>query len=52
MTQSYIRTDLGGEFRSLPAAQLLPVERKFIGWSLTIGLVLLVALGAINHFFR
>ena len=30
---------------------LLPIEKKLIGWSLTTGLVLLVVLAAINHYF-
>jgi len=35
-----------------PAAEpLLPVERKLIGFSLGIGLVLLVVVVAINHLF-
>jgi hypothetical protein len=29
---------------------LLPVERKLIGWSLGIGIALLIVLAAINHF--
>jgi hypothetical protein len=29
---------------------LLPVEKKLIGWSLGLGLVLLVILIALNHF--
>jgi len=29
---------------------LLPIEKKLIGWSLTIGLVLLVGLALLNHF--
>ncbi len=46
MTQSDIREELRGD-RSEP---LLPIEKKLIGWSLTIGLVLLVALAIFNHF--
>jgi hypothetical protein len=30
---------------------LLPIEKKLIGWSLGIGIVLLIVLIAINHFF-
>jgi heme/copper-type cytochrome/quinol oxidase subunit 4 len=33
------------------AAPLLPVEKKLIGFSLGIGLALLVVLVAINHLF-
>ncbi len=29
---------------------LLPIEKKLIGWSLGIGLVLLALLAALNHF--
>jgi len=29
---------------------LLPIEKKLIGWSLTIGLVLLVGLALLNHY--
>jgi hypothetical protein len=51
MSQSNTRTDLRDELRNAPVEPLLPIEKKLIGWSLTIGLVLLVALAAINHFF-
>ena len=51
MSQSNIRTDLRDELRNTPVEPLLPIEKKLIGWSLTIGLVLLVVLAAINHFF-
>jgi hypothetical protein len=50
MSQSNIRTDLRDELRSAPVEPLLPIEKKLIGWSLTIGLVLLVVLAAVNHF--
>ena len=33
-----------------PIEPLLPIEKKLIGWSLTIGLVLLVGLAVVNHF--
>jgi hypothetical protein len=51
MSQSNIRTDLRDELRNGPVEPLLPIEKKLIGWSLTIGLVLLVVLVVINHFF-
>jgi hypothetical protein len=51
MPQSNIRTDLRDELRNAPVEPLLPIEKKLIGWSLAIGLVLLVVLAAINHFF-
>jgi len=46
MTQSDIREEL----HKAPVEPLLPIEKKLIGWSLTIGLVLLVGLALINHF--
>ena len=39
------------EFRKTEAEPLLPIEKKLIGWSLGIGLVLLVVLGIVNHLF-
>ena len=36
--------DIREELRRMPAEPLLPVEKKLIGWSLGIGLVLLVIL--------
>jgi hypothetical protein len=51
MPQSNIRTDLRDELRNAPVEPLLPIEKKLIGWSLSIGLVLLAVLAAINHFF-
>ena len=44
------RPDLGEELKKIPAEPLLPIEKKLIGWSLGIGLVLLVILVVINHF--
>jgi hypothetical protein len=38
------------ELRNAPVEPLLPIEKKLIGWSLGIGLVLLVILLAVNHF--
>ena len=35
---------LGEELKKIPVEPLLPVEKKLIGWSLGIGLVLLVIL--------
>ena len=34
-----------------PAEPLLPVEKKLIGWSLGIGVGLLVILAIINHLY-
>ncbi len=44
-------TNLRDELRNAAVEPLLPIEKKLIGWSLTIGLVLLVALAVVNHFF-
>jgi hypothetical protein len=46
MSQVNIRDEL----RSAPVEPLLPIEKKLIGWSLSIGLVLLVGLALLNHF--
>jgi hypothetical protein len=51
MPQPNIRTDLRDELRNASVEPLLPIEKKLIGWSLTIGLALLVVLAAANHFF-
>jgi hypothetical protein len=55
MPQSHLgedtRTDLRKELRNAPVEPLLPVEKKLIVWSLTIGFVLLLILAAINHYF-
>ncbi len=42
-------TDLRDELKA-PVEPLLPIEKKLIGWSLGIGLVLLVLLALLNHF--
>jgi putative exporter of polyketide antibiotics len=39
------------EFRKTESEALLPVEKRLIGWSLGIGLVLLVVLAIVNHMF-
>ena len=46
------QSDLHDELRNAPIEPLLPIEKKLIGWSLTIGLVLLVGLALLNHFVR
>jgi hypothetical protein len=33
-----------------PVEPLLPIEKKLIGWSLGLGVALLIILGIINHF--
>jgi hypothetical protein len=45
------QSDLRAELRNAPVEPLLPVEKKLIVWSLSVGLVLLAVLAAINHFF-
>jgi hypothetical protein len=45
MSQPDLRSELNA-----PVEPLLPIEKKLIGWSLGIGLVLLVILVALNHF--
>ena len=47
----YTETDLREELRSATVEPLLPVEKKLIAWSLSLGLTLLVVLAAINHFW-
>jgi hypothetical protein len=42
--------DIQKELRNAPVEPLLPIEKKLIGWSLGIGLVLLAILVLINHF--
>ncbi len=44
-------TNLRDELRNAAVEPLLPIEKKLIGWSLTIGVVLLVVLAVVNHFF-
>jgi len=39
------------ELRKMPYEPLLPIEKKLIGWSLGSGIVLLVVLLAVAHFF-
>lgn len=46
MSQAEIREEL----RNAAVEPLLPIEKKLIGWSLSIGLVLLVGLALLNHF--
>jgi hypothetical protein len=46
MSQSDLKNEIGA-----PAIEpLLPVEKKLIGWSLGLGLGLLIVLIALNHF--
>ena len=42
---------VGEEMRKMPVEPLLPVEKKLIGWSLGIGVALLVILAIVNHLY-
>ncbi|HEY6022750.1 MAG TPA: hypothetical protein VIV34_01075 [Pseudolabrys sp.] len=44
-------TNVGEELRKAAVEPLLPIEKKLIGWSLGIGVVLLVILAIVNHLF-
>jgi hypothetical protein len=46
-----IDKSLRDELHGAPIEPLLPIEKKLIGWSLGLGLVLLLVLAAANHFF-
>ena len=46
MTQPDIRQELA----NATTEPLLPIEKKLIAWSLSIGLVLLLGLALLNHF--
>jgi hypothetical protein len=43
------KTNLQEELNRARVEPLLPIEKKLIGWSLGIGIVLLVALAILNH---
>jgi hypothetical protein len=45
------QSQLRDELHNVQVEPLLPIEKKLIAWSVGIGLVLLVVLAAINHFF-
>jgi hypothetical protein len=47
MPQPHIRNEL----LSAAVEPLLPIEKKLVGWSLGIGITLLVILVVINHYF-
>ncbi|MEA2978925.1 MAG: hypothetical protein QOF09_748 [Alphaproteobacteria bacterium] len=47
MTQSEFQEELHREVKE----PLLPVEKKLIGWSFGLGVVLLIILALVNHFF-
>ncbi|MEO6842646.1 MAG: hypothetical protein ABI192_18015 [Bradyrhizobium sp.] len=42
--------DLKNEIAAGEVEPLLPIEKKLIGWSLGLGIVLLVILIGLNHF--
>ena len=42
---------VGDEIRKMPVEPLLPVEKKLIGWSLGLGIVLLVILILVTRAF-
>ncbi len=42
---------VGGEMRRMQAEPLLPIEKKLIGWSLSLGIVLLVVLAVVARLF-
>ena len=44
------KVNVGEEFRKAQDEPLLPVEKKLIGWSLGLGIAMLVVLIAVNHF--
>ena len=43
--------NIGEELRKAPIEPLLPIEKKLIGWSLGIGIGLLVILAVVNRLF-
>jgi hypothetical protein len=43
-------SDVREELTTQAVEPLLPIEKKLIGWSLGVGLALLVVLIAFNHF--
>ena len=45
------KPNIGNELRNAAVEPLLPIEKKLIGWSLGIGVTLLVILAVVNHLF-
>ncbi len=45
------QVNVGEELRKAQVEPLLPVEKKLIGWSLGVGLVLLILLVIVNQLF-
>ena len=42
---------IGEQLRAQPAEPLLPIEKKLIGWSLGLGIALLIVLTALSRLF-
>jgi hypothetical protein len=47
----FTQSELQDEIRSTKYEPLLPVEKKLIGFSLGLGVVLLIVLAVINHIY-
>src|SRR5262249_4695248 len=45
-----LHDNIGEQIPALPTEPLLPIEKKLIGWSLGIGIALLIVLTAISRF--
>jgi len=45
------KPNIANELRNAAVELLLPIEKKLIGWSLGIGVTLLVVLAVVNHLF-
>jgi hypothetical protein len=50
-TDQVNEVNIGEELRKAEVEPLLPVEKKLIGWSLGIGVGLLVVLAIVNHLY-
>lgn len=44
------QSNLNEELRSAAIEPWLPIESKLVGWSLGIGVALLIVLAVVNHF--
>ena len=45
------QSNLSQELRNAKAEPWLPIETKLVGWSLGVGVALLVVLAVVNHLF-
>jgi len=45
------KPNIGSELSKAAVEPLLPIEKKLIGWSLGVGVTLLVVLAVVNHLF-